>query len=188
VEGGVSIAFGAEATSISLAGFGFDSIIEVISAFFVLYRLARETGHPNSFTLLRERVGTMAIGILFIFLGATTLLGSIVQLVNGHHPSTTLSGIIISLIALAFMSFLWWTKRKASKILDSMTLSKDASCSLACIKLSTILFIGSLLYYLIPTLWWLDSSVAIIFAIMFTWEGSNTVNAARKPTFTGGCC
>jgi len=68
-EGTVSIAYGAEDSSVSLAGFGFDSIIEVISAFFVLYRLARETGHPNSFTLLRERVGTIAIGILFIFFG-----------------------------------------------------------------------------------------------------------------------
>jgi len=69
-----------------------------------------------------------------------------------------------------------------------MTLSKDASCSLACIKLSTILFIGSLLFYLFPTLWWIDSTVALIFAIMFAWEGGNTVNVARKPTFTGGCC
>jgi len=111
-EGAVSIAYGAEDSSVSLAGFGFDSIIEVISAFFVLYRLARETGHPNSFTLLRERVGTIAIGILFIFLGATTLLGSVVQLVNGHHPKTTLSGIIISLIALGFCPFYGGLKEK----------------------------------------------------------------------------
>jgi len=71
--------------------------------------------------------------------------------------------------------------------LDSKTILKDADCSLACIKLSFILFVGSLLFLWFPHFWWADAVAAIGLAVVIAKEGWETISAASKPDFDGGC-
>src|SRR3989338_8925174 len=79
VEGAVSIAFGVSEGSISLAGFGFDSLIEVASAFIVLWRFKGEAGGASHLTVKRERAAVAWIGYLFIALALLTVVASIIQ-------------------------------------------------------------------------------------------------------------
>ncbi len=190
LEGAVSIGFGINDESVALAGFGADSLIEVASAALVLWRFRGEAEQKEGLSILsikRERQATLGIGALFILLALLTALASALQLKSGSHPSTTLSGLVISVVSLSFMFFLWKAKTKAARILNSATVMKDAACSLACIKLSIILFFGSLVFLEFPALWWIDSIAGLGLALLIAKEGWETVRAARRPDFSGGC-
>lgn len=191
-EGLVSIYFGVSEESVALAGFGFDSFIEVGSAFLVLWRFRSEAVDDSSGTvtglgLERERRATYGIGILFLLLSIATAFGAVYKLVRMEPPDTALPGFIISSISLGFMYFLYASKRSVALRLDSATVMKDAACSMACIKLSAVLFAGSLLYILFPVLWWADSVAAASIAVLIGNEGWETIESARSPDFSGGC-
>lgn len=187
LEGFVSIGFGISEGSIALAGFGMDSLIEVSSAFIVLWRLQSKGNHSPEILLKRERRATFLIGVLFVFLAIFTLSASLIQVLEKSHPDTTLPGLIISALSLSFMFFLWSAKKKVASALQSQALMKDADCSLACINLSFVLFAGSLLFLIFPTLWWVDSCAAFILAFFIGKEGVQTILETRNDHFTGGC-
>ena len=187
IEGLVSIFFGISDEAISLAGFGGDSLIEVASASLVLWRFKGETGGGNEISLERERKATLYIGVLFLALAGITTITSIFQLATTQHPETTLPGLIISTFSLSYMFFLWQAKKRVAVELNSATMAKDADCSLACIKLSAVLFLGSIVYQLFPDLWWADSLAALLIAGFVGIEGKETIQAARSEHFQGGC-
>lgn len=184
LEGAVSIWFGLGDDSVALWGFGFDSLIEVASAMVVMARLRH--GFKTKSTE-PERRAVLAIGALFVLLALAVQLGAILQLNSRHHPPSTLPGLVISSVSLAFMCFLWRAKIRAANALDSAALKSDAACSLACIQLSSVLFAGSLLFMLSPGLWWLDGAAAILLGLLILKEGAEGIRAARSPGFTGGC-
>lgn len=186
-EGLVSMGFGWADDSIALFGFGADSFIEVGSALIVLWRIAADDVACAATRLKKERRATLGIGVLFLLLALGTALGATLQLKAGHHPDTTLPGLIVSILSLLFMIWLWRSKRHAARALDSRSLEGDAACSLVCIQLSTVLFLGSLLFAVLPGLWWADALAALILAVLITREGVGTIRAALKPDFSGGC-
>ena len=85
------------------------------------------------------------------------------------------------------MFFLWLSKQKVARALDSATVMKDADCSLACIKLSLVLFVGSIAYFVFPNLWYTDSLASLALAFLIGKEGWETIAASRKKDFVGGC-
>lgn len=184
IEGLVSVYFGLEEGSISLLGFGLDSFVEVASAVIVLLKLRSCDPDQN---LSQERKATFGIGILFLILAMTVLVTSVHRLVNHSGPDTTIPGLIISVLSLSFMFFLWRSKLKVAVGLNSATVKADAQCSLACMKLSLVLFTGSLLFLLSPALWWIDSVAALVIGIQIGREGKELITSSRKKDFTGGC-
>ncbi len=171
VEGIVSITWGIQDDSVSLAGFGLDSLIEVGSAFVVLWKLRDETAPSTENNTRREKIATRLIGVLLSLLAIITVGIGVRQLYFHAHPETTLPGAIISTLSLSFMYFLWKAKKKVANQLRSSALKADAYCSLSCIYLSAILFVGSILFMILPTLWWLDSVAAILLALIIGREG-----------------
>jgi len=175
------MAFGWADDSIALFGFGADSFIEVASALVVLWKLL---DHGD---LERERKATRRIGWLFVTLAVGVTGGAILQITAHRHPPTTLPGLVIAALSLSFMFALWRAKLQAAQALDSATLEADAACSLACIQLSGVLFAGSLLFLLRPSLWWVDGAAALALALLIGWEGRAMIQAANRQDFTGGC-
>jgi hypothetical protein len=191
IEGAVSIGYGIQDNAIALAGFGGDSVIEVLSALVVIWRfrgaMGRELGQDAELSLERERRSTLYIGILFALLAVITAIAAGLQLNSGTHPSTTFPGMVIASVSLSFMLYLWSAKMKLARMLDSSTVKKDADCTLACIKLSGVLFVGSTLHLFVPSLWWIDAGAAILIAGFIGKEGWDTIRAARSLEFSGGC-
>lgn len=187
VEGVISIFLGISEGSMALAGFGGDSLIEVASASLVLWRFRGDFDVGSKLAIEKEKRATFGIGILFILLAVITVLAASANLFSKVPPDTTLPGLIVSVVSLSFMFYLWTSKKKVAIALNSATMAKDASCSLACIKLSFILFAGSLVYMMMPSLWWVDSAAALLLSIFIGQEGWETVMATRKKNFMGGC-
>ncbi len=188
VEGVVSVGFGVRDEAVSLAGFGADSFIEVASAFIVLWRFRREAEKDSFLSLDAERKATLSIGILFLLLALIAGAASVYRLATHGRPDTTLPGLVISTLSLSFMFYLWKAKLTVGTALDSATVMKDAACSLACIQLSFVLLVGSLIFMVFPALWWADAAAAVLIAGLIAKEGWGTVRAARSADFKGGCC
>ncbi len=188
IEGGVSIGLGAEVGSRALIVFGVQSVVEVLSAALVIYRFRRELEENSPPNLSLERRATLGIGILFIILTVGTWAASIVALAMHAEPDSSKPALIVSACSLVCMIFVWLPKPWIAAELNSSVMRGEAACSLACIYLTIVLFIGSLVYKLWRGGWWVDSVVAILLGFFFLYEGWEMVSWARNKEFNGGCC
>jgi len=146
VEGLVSIYFGAQDETLTLFGFGIDSFIEVMSGIGILamvLRIRQNTAAPRS---QFERTALRVTGTSFYILGAGLAATAIYNLITAHKPTTTLPGLIISLLSIAAMWALVLSKRKIGHVLDSAPVLADANCTMVCIYMSIVLLLSSLIY------------------------------------------
>jgi len=147
-EGLLSIYFGAQDATLTLFGFGIDSFIEVVSGIGILVmvlRIRRDTGAPRSSL---ERTALRVTGASFYLLAAGLAVTAIYDVFMAHKPTTTLPGLVISLISIAIMWILVVGKRKIGGALDSTPILADANCSVVCIYMSVVLLASSLVYQL----------------------------------------
>ncbi|CAG8784783.1 17173_t:CDS:1 [Cetraspora pellucida] len=195
VEGILSMFFGRQSNSVSLIIFGIGSFVEVTSSALVLWRFATESSQETSMISMnhkdkyldKERKATLGIGCLFILLALGTFLHAIISLTQKSHPDNTMSGIIISSISTVIMLTVYFCKRYLAVQLDSSTMASEAQCSLACIKITIVLFCSSLIYILWKKGWWVDSVAALIFCTFFSKEGIEMIYWANSESFDGGC-
>lgn len=148
VEGTFSTILGQRDGTLALFGFGLDSFIEVISAVgitMMVLRIAREPESPRSkFEVTALRI----TGLSFYLLTAGLVVTAILNIVLGSKPETALSGLIISVISLSVMIFLYLSKLKVGRRLNSDPIIADANCTKTCIYMSGILLGSSLIYML----------------------------------------
>ena len=146
VEGLVSIYFGAQDETLTLFGFGIDSFIEVVSGIGILamvLRIRHDTSAPRTGF---ERTALRVTGSSFYLLAAGLAATAIYNLVIGHKPTTTLPGLIVSLVSIAIMWALVVAKRRIGHALDSAPILADANCTMVCIYMSIVLLVSSLIY------------------------------------------
>ena len=146
VEGIVSIGFGINDETLSLLGFGVDSLVEVISGTGILHMVIKLRRTGDDSRDLFERNALKITGTAFMVLTAGLIIGSIVNIIYDHTPSTTLPGIIISSISILTMYFLMKYKLIIGKKLESDAIIADALCTRTCFYLSIILLVASLSY------------------------------------------
>jgi cation efflux family protein len=145
-EGLVSVYFGAQDETLTLFGFGVDSFIEVMSGLGILamvIRIRRDTEAPRS---QFEQTALRVTGASFYLLAAGLAATSIYNLFTGHRPTTTVPGLIISLVSLGAMWALVMCKRRVGTALRSAPILADANCTLVCIYMSLVLLAASLIY------------------------------------------
>ena len=147
-EGVISIFFGVNDEALTLFGFGADSFIEVMSGIGILAMVIRIRQNPDAprsrFETTALRVTGTSFYLLAVGLGAT----AVYNLFTAHKPTTTLPGLIISVISIAMMWLLVAGKRKVGLALNSVPILSDANCTLVCIYMSVILLVSSFIYAL----------------------------------------
>lgn len=145
-EGLVSIYFGAQDETLTLFGFGIDSFIEVMSGIGILAMVLRIRQNPEAPRSKLEQTALRITGSSFYLLAAGLGLTAIYNLFTAHRPTTTLPGLVISLISIAMMWFLVQGKRKVGRALGSAPILSDANCTMVCIYMSIVLLVSSLVY------------------------------------------
>lgn len=135
-----------------------------------------------------EKYGTWSIGILLAILALGTEITSIVDLALHIEPDSSNASLIISASALVIMILIWLPKRYLARALNSSTMMGEATCSLSCIQITTVLFIGSLIFRLWKGGWWVDSATSLILGLLFGREAWKMISWVRDPEFNGGCC
>ena len=145
-EGLVSIGFGVHDEALTLFGFGVDSFIEVLSGLGILAMVLRIRQNPDTPRSRFERTALRVTGSAFYLLAAGLAATALYNIFTAHKPTTTIPGVIISLISIAVMWALVSGKRKVGRTLHSSPILADANCTLVCIYMSLVLLAASLIY------------------------------------------
>jgi len=145
-EGLVSVFFGLSDETLTLFGFGVDSFIEVMSGIGILAMVLRIRQNPETPRSQFERTALRITGTSFYFLAVGLGATALYNLFTAHKPSTTVPGLIISLVSIAVMWALVLGKRRVGRTLDSPPILADANCTMVCIYMSIVLLVSSLIY------------------------------------------
>ena len=156
LEAIVAIGAGAAAGSVSLIGFGIDSLIENLSATALLWRL-REGPEGEK----RDRIALRIVGISFLLLAAYIAFNAAESLIYGEAPEASHIGIALAVLSLIVMPLLARAKRRVAANINSRALEADSRQTDICAYLSAILLLGLTLNALFGW-WWADSAAALV--------------------------
>ncbi len=179
IEGLVSIYFGVSDESLTLFGFGVDSLIEVISGIGIAQMIIRirKSGAENRSNF--EKNALRITGFAFYFLVAGLLITAVYNLLTGHKPETTIWGVIISALSIAVMFILVMMKLRVGKILNSEAIIADAHCTRICIYMSVVLLVSSLIFE-VTGIGWIDILGTLGLAWFSFSEGRECFEKARS--------
>ena len=181
LEGIVSIVAGLIAGSISLIGFGIDSVIEVTSGTALLWRLHNDTDPARREA--SERLTLRIVGVCFIALSVYILYDSGSMLIYHEVPDPSIPGIIIAVVSVIVMPFLAKCKRQVAANINSAAMQADSRQTDFCAYLSAILLCGLLLNAFLGW-WWADPVAAIVMIPIIASEG---IKALRGKTCCESC-
>ena len=185
VEGLIATYLGYEDENLTLFGFGADSFIEMISGFGIAHMIFRIQRNPNSNRDDFERTALRITGYAFYTLVIGLLMTSIYNIWIGHQPKTTCWGIVISLISIAVMWALMYSKTKVGRLLNSQAMLADVECTRICIYMSVVLLVASGIYELVH-LPYIDSAGTLSLAYLSFKEGKECFEKANNDTYCSG--
>jgi len=155
VEGAVALISGIAAHSTTLVAFGADSVIELLSAFVLLWRLHVEVRRGVQFSdVTEERAARIGGGLLFA-LAAYVVINAAWSLWTRTGETFSPLGLVVSVVAIPAMYFLAKAKSRVAERLGSRALRADAAESLTCGYLSAVVVLG-LLADLVFRAWWVE--------------------------------
>jgi divalent metal cation (Fe/Co/Zn/Cd) transporter len=175
IEATVPIASGIAANSLVLIAFGIDSLIELMSAAVLVWRLRVEL-YGQSFAEIAERRAARIGGALLFALAAYIVVSAGWKLWVREGAEFSLLGLMVSVLAMPIMYILSQRKLKLAAALESPALRTDAVESITCMWLSLVV-VTALLAQLILGAWWVDAaaSLGIVWFIVRegreAWEG-----------------
>jgi divalent metal cation (Fe/Co/Zn/Cd) transporter len=172
VEAIVALIAGLAAGSISLVGFGTDSIIEVTSGAALLWRMSAD--HDVHRRERNERLALRIVGLCFLALAVYIGYESVDHLIQRQAPEHSIAGIVLACLSLIVMPLLARAKREVGTALGSAAMHADAKQTDFCTYLSAILLAGLLLNAVFG-LWWTDPLSALIMAPIIAKEGIEEV-------------
>ena len=178
IEASVSIGAGVLAHSVLLSAFGVDSIIELVSAGLLYFRLSREAKAESadmaSVDVLEQKASRIG-GRLLYLLALYVVLQSGYGLLHRHAAETSLAGLAVAVVAAFGMPVLAKAKLRIADEIGSKALRADAMETFTCGFLSWVLLAGlganSLLHW-----WWLDSVAALVLVPFLIKEGREAIS------------
>jgi divalent metal cation (Fe/Co/Zn/Cd) transporter len=177
-EFGIALVAGIAASSVALVGFGFDSLIESLAGFIILWRFAARRSDSAS----AERRAQQLVAVSFFILAAYVGVESIRTFFGAHHPETSWVGIGLAAVTAPTMPVLAGMKRKVGHALGSSATVGEAEQNMICAYLSVALLVGLGSNALLGW-WWADPSAALVIAAVAAREGVESWRGEHC-----GCC
>ncbi len=183
VEGGVAVASGIAAHSIALVAFGWDSLIEVVTAGVVLWRVLTEfriqgSSRQEDRIAAAERLSARVVAAGLLALAVYILLEAVQDLERRHVASPGFWGLAVSAVAVVGMPVLYRAKRRVADLLTSESLLEDATGNLACGLMAAIVLAGLVVQRW--GWWWADPVAALILGLLVAHEGWEAWGRARE--------
>jgi divalent metal cation (Fe/Co/Zn/Cd) transporter len=158
------LAAAVEARSVALAGFGFDSLIEIVASLVVVWQL------QEMHAVERERRALRIIGVAFLLLSVYIAGQSIYVLATDVHPHRSLLGIVCLALTAAAMFALSAGKRATGRALRNRVLQTEARVTVVDGLLATAVLIGLILNAALGW-WWADPAAAFVIVYYGLREG-----------------
>ena len=166
-EAAVAIGSALAADSLTLLAFGIDSLIELISAGVLVWRLAIELRHGQTFAQSAERRAARIGGALLFALAIYVVGGAVWKLWTQQGGEFSLPGLVVTVLAIPIMYFLSRRKLHLAEALGSRALRTDAVESITCGWLSLVV-VAALVAQLLIGAWWVDAvaSLGIVWVLV----------------------
>jgi len=179
IEAIVATAAGLASGSLVLIALGLDSVVELISAGVLVWRLSVELRDGHAFSESAERIASRIGGALLSTLAAYVVIAAGWNLWTRHTEEFSLPGFIVTLLAIPIMRHLARRKIELANQLGSRALKADAMESVTCGWLSVVAVV-SLSAQAVSGVWWIDivGSLAIVWLLVK--EG--------REAWRGECC
>jgi divalent metal cation (Fe/Co/Zn/Cd) transporter len=167
IEAAVAIAAGLAAHSITLLAFGIDSVIELVSAGVLIWRLAVELRHGRAFSDNAERTASRIGGGLLFALAAYVVASAAWGFWTREGQEFSWPGLAVTAAAIPIMYVLARRKLAIAEKLASRALRADAVESITCGWLSFVALLGLLAQFVFGA-WWIDAvtSLAIVWFLV----------------------
>lgn len=182
VEAVVALGAGVLAGSISLVGFGLDSVVEVSASLVLTWRLAAERG--GGCTQEADRRATKAVALSFAALAAYVGFEAVRRLATGEAAEATWIGIVLTAVSLVVMPVLARAKRRVAPLLGSRAQEAEANQTALCALMSGVVLVG-LLANAAFGWWWADPAAAVAIAGL---AGVEAVRTWRADSLADTCC
>jgi divalent metal cation (Fe/Co/Zn/Cd) transporter len=183
-EAALAIGAGIAARSVLLTGFGFDSVIELLSGATLLWRLSSEArGSGATHLEVVERRATGISAVLLVLLCAYLLLFGVGGLVVGLRPEGSLSGVAVAAVAVLVMPVLAWRKHRVNVTLGSAALRADIAETITCGYMAGATLVGAALN-LLAGWWWAEYVAALALLVFVVMETREAIEAARESALT----
>jgi divalent metal cation (Fe/Co/Zn/Cd) transporter len=179
IEAVVALASGIAAGSLVLVAFGLDSVIELISAGVLVWRLSVELRNGQAFSENAERIASRIGGALLFALAAYVVVAAGWNLWWRLGEEFSLPGLIVALLAIPVMRYLARRKLDLAEKLGSRALRADAIEAITCGWLSFVAVV-SLTAQALFGFWWIDSVGSLAIVWLLIKEG--------REAWTGACC
>jgi divalent metal cation (Fe/Co/Zn/Cd) transporter len=184
VEASIAITVGFTTRSVSLQGFGIDSIVELIAGGILLWRLlVEQRGSSIERIEQAERRASWVTAISLFALSAYIVGASALTFLTRTRPEASWWGVALALAAALIMPLLWQSKLRIAQRIGSAALKADAACSVTCAYMSFTLLVGLLLNRFFGW-WWADPLAALFLVYFLIQEGREALHEAR----TGETC
>ncbi len=170
LEVAVAIWSGLAAHSLSLLAFGIDSVIELVSACVLIWRLSVELRHGGVVPERAEKIAARIAGGLLLLLALYVVLAAGWSLWTHRGAEFSAAGLAVTVTAIPLMIGLSRGKLRIAKRLDSRALRADAVEAVACAYLALAVVAG-LLAELLTGAWWIDSVVSLVIVWFLVREG-----------------
>ncbi|MGW8432855.1 cation transporter [Curtobacterium citreum] len=144
-------------TSVALAGFGLDSLIEIAASTVVLWELSG-TGEE------RQRRALRLIAFAFLALGTYLLVQSTVALATGHRAEPTAGGIAWTAVTAVVMFLLAAGKRRTGRALGNPVLETEGRVTFIDGVLATAVLLGLVLNAMAGW-WWADPVAGYVIVV-----------------------
>jgi divalent metal cation (Fe/Co/Zn/Cd) transporter len=155
------------ASSVALAGFGLDSLIEIGASTVVLWELAAvDQG--------RQRRALRLIGAAFVALAAYLAIQSTVVLAAGFHPRHSPLGIAWTAVTAAVMFALAAGKTRTGRALDNPVLLTEGRVTVIDGVLALAVLAGLILNAAVGW-WWADPAAGYVLVVYAAREGGATL-------------
>jgi divalent metal cation (Fe/Co/Zn/Cd) transporter len=178
IEAAIAIATGLATRSVSLQGFGIDSIIELIAGGILLWRLlVEQRGGTTEAVERAERRAAWITAISLFVLAAYIVADSSFAFVTRSRPEASWWGIGLAISATIVMPLLWQGKLRISRRIESTALKADAMCSITCAYMAITLLVGLLLNKFFGW-WWADPLAALALVYFIIKEGREALHEA----------
>jgi divalent metal cation (Fe/Co/Zn/Cd) transporter len=175
LEAAIALAAGIAAASLSLIAFGVDSIIELMSAAVLLWRLNVELKQGAAFSEEAEARASRIGGALLFALAAYVMVSAAWGLWNRHGQEFSGAGFAITVLAIPVMYGLAKGKLSLADKIDSRALRADAVESITCGYLSFVVVAGLTAQWLLG-LWWIDSVTSLAIVVLLIREPTNAIS------------
>ena len=162
----------ASARSVALAGFGLDSLIEIVASLVVVWQL------QEMHAVERERRALRIIGVAFLLLAAYIAAQSIYVLAAETRPHPSLLGIVWLALTAAAMFALAAGKRATGRALGNRVLETEARVTMIDGLLATAVLVG-LILNAAAGWWWADPAAALVIVYYGVREGRHALRETR---------